>query len=111
PHAVDRDCSLFADFKRMPEDAPFLSLAFSLRRRSSSAFSSSSDMVLPSLLIRRGEVYRELSVQGDRDEAVCIANTGVGHCSWRGCARRAHSAKPAKNSGMDPGPTDIDQFL
>src|SRR5262245_42538218 len=35
---------------RTPEDAPFLRAAFSARRRSSSAFSSSSDMRLPSCL-------------------------------------------------------------
>jgi len=34
-------------FMRMPSEAPFLSAAFSLRRRSSSAFMSSSDMAFP----------------------------------------------------------------
>ena len=30
-------------------------------------------MVLPSLLIRRGHVCRELSVRSDRDEPVCVS--------------------------------------
>src|SRR4051812_13310010 len=43
---------------RIPEGAPFLRAAFSLRRRSSSAFSSSSDMASPSLFCDKTEVYR-----------------------------------------------------
>ena len=38
------DAPFSLTFMRIPEDAPFLRASFSLRRRSSSAFSSSSDM-------------------------------------------------------------------
>src|SRR5271166_4634029 len=41
----------------MPVDAPFLRAAFSWRRRSSSAFSSSSDMALPGLFGDYLQVY------------------------------------------------------
>jgi len=39
-------------------------------------------MVLPSLLIQRGQVYREPAVQSDRDEAVTDEDSGV----EQGCA-------------------------
>ena len=44
-HAVDREAPFSLTFMRMPAEAPFLRAAFSLRRRSSSAFRSSSDIL------------------------------------------------------------------
>src|SRR5215469_15465266 len=57
----------------MPVDAPFLRTAFSLRRRSSSDFKSSSDMALPGLIIDKAQVYRYWSsIQVDRDAAATM---------------------------------------
>src|SRR6516225_6270807 len=60
---------------RIPEEAPLFSAAFSLRRRSSSAFSSSSDIVYKSLGAGGGVRTYATDREGGREGYQCFVLT------------------------------------